>query len=187
MNHLLVILLAWIVVGMETGLRDVLEVGQRGVAPSFVLPLLVLIGLTAAPTAVVWTGILLGLAMDLLWPMPGVHGATAVTLLGPHALGYALAAHLVLALRGMMIRRNLLTVGFLAVTGGMVAQIGVVAVVTARGMLGEAMPWQPGAEVLRRFGCVLASFPVAIAMALLLFPVMPFLGLPFGAARAARH
>jgi rod shape-determining protein MreD len=179
--------LAWVFLGLEKGLRDALSIGTTGIAPSFVFGLLTFVAIAAPRSTVMWTAILLGVLMDLIFEVP--LRQASVTMIGPHAIAYVVACQLILSMRGVMIRRNPFTLGFLACLGGVVAFTTLVAIYTARSLLGTPLAWDARHELFAGLGSSVYTGIVAIVLALVLFPIAGPLGLPnqqqrrFGVAR----
>lgn len=181
MNWVVFAIGAWLLFGAELGVRSAL--GPSWMAPSFVLPLLVFVALFAGPTTVYWAALALGLMTDLTNLVEAGEGAGRLVVLGPYAIGYLVAGQLVLTLRGVMIRRNPLTLAFLAVMASVVAHIVVVAFMTAHALYGEAFVWSAGREVAQRLGVSVATGVSALALSLVLFPLSPALGFQTGQSR----
>jgi hypothetical protein len=178
MNWVVFGLLAWVFLGLEKGLRDALTLGTTGVAPSFVFILLALVAMLAPRGAVFWAAIALGLGMDLIFEIPRQNSGAGVYIPGPHALAYAVACQLILALRPLMIRRNPLTMGFLALAGSLVAGITLVALLTIRAKLGAPIVWDGKHQLLAALGSAVYTGVLGTGLALLLFPMTGLLGLP---------
>jgi hypothetical protein len=181
MNIVLVAVLAWLALGLETGLKGTLavELGSVVAAPSFVLPLAVFIALCAPPVQALWACLALGLFMDLTAPqvLPG----DTLVVIGPYAVGFFAAAQLVLALRGVVIRRHPLTVVMLSILAALVMQIVVTAMLTLRHVLTDhAMVWATSHELLGRLASAVVTGGTAFVMAIVLAPMAPLLGLPSG-------
>lgn len=188
MNRLAFALLAWLALGLELGLKGALELGDTGIAPSFVVPLGVFIALGAAPARAVWFCIVLGVLLDLTATAPVRAGAPGgMTIVGPWALGMAMAAQLVLALRGMMIRTQPLTLAFLSVLGMGVAQVVVVAALTAHNLLHGDLVWRAGAELGHRLGSAAYTGALGLLMALVLVPMGPMMGMSLGQRAMGRR
>src|SRR5207244_5051393 len=118
------------------------------------IPLGVFVAMTAPPRQALWANFALGVCIDLLW----LHeGAGVFTIVGPYALGFLLGAQLVLTLRGLMLRRNPLTLLFLSILAAAAAQLVVVAVLTFRSVLpwGGGLVWSRTLELLQRMGSAL--------------------------------
>ena len=108
MNWIAFAACAWLCFGLEIGLKSALSLGPAGVAPSFVIPLAVFIGLSAPALHVLWGSLLLGLLMDLTWMRDHMT-------VGPYALGFLLASYITLNVRGLMIGRNPVTMTVMSI------------------------------------------------------------------------
>lgn len=177
MNWLVFALAAWVAIGLETGLKETLAVRPGGMtlAPSFLLPLAVFVAMSASPSAVLWACLALGLLMDLTAPVVTAGGAPIVVV-GPYALGFFVAGQYVLAIRGLMLRRNPLAMVFLAITGSFVVHLVVVALFTVRQLFGGTAGWQPSAELVERFGSSLYTGAAALVLSLILLPLSSAFG-----------
>lgn len=186
MNWLVFALAAWVAIGLETGLKETLAVRPGGMtlAPSFLIPLAVYVAMSASPSAALWSCMALGLLMDLTAPVVSAGGAPLVVV-GPYALGFFLAGHYVLAIRGLMLRRNPLSMVFLAITGSFAVHLVVVALFTVRELIGGTAGWQPSAELLERFGSSLYTGAAALVLSAVLLPLAPAFGFhPSGPSRS---
>lgn len=183
MNWPFFALLTWILFGLELGFRDALRLGPTPIAPSFVIPFLVFVSISAPPNTLRLAALVLGLITDLTFPIELRDGGPAATIVGPYALGYLLASQLVLTLRAMMIRRNPLTVAFLSVLAAAVAQIVVVTMFTTRSVFGDPIDWHPTHELLTRLGSALTCSVSGLVLSFVLLPLAPMLGLNIGPAR----
>jgi hypothetical protein len=177
-NWLLFAILAWLFAGLEQGLRDALVVGQTGIAPSFAFVLLTFVAMSAPRPIVMWAAVALGVFMDLLFEMPLREGMSSLTMIGPHAIAYALGCQLILSLRGIMIRRNPFTLGFLAASGAAITNLSLVAIFTLKNTLGAPFAWDPKHQLIAAVGSAVYTGVIAIALAFVLFPASGPLGLP---------
>lgn len=175
MNPITFALATLVFFALELGLKDVLQLGPRPIAPSFVLPLAIFVAMWAQPLPALWAALILGVLVDLTWTIPRTDGGVA-TILGPHAMGYLLMGWLVLNIRGMVIKRNPLTLGFLTLLGGCVAQIVVVAMLTIRSLYGDPIPWDATAELVNRALSAAYSAVTAIPLSLPLFALAGLFG-----------
>jgi hypothetical protein len=178
MNPVLVIVLGWLCLGLEKGVAAQVVVRLGGVAgaPSFVIPLVVVIALSASPAAALWSCLGLGLALDLITPLSSPDG-NELWVAGPHALGFLVAGQFVLLVRGLVIRRNPLTVLALSILAMGLAQIVVTAIFTARHFMGDQIPWEPGAQLVSRLLSALLTGGSGLVMSLVLLPLAPGLGM----------
>jgi hypothetical protein len=188
-NWLVFAAAAWVFAGVEKGLRDALTLGQSGITPSFAFVLMTFIAMTAPRATVLWSSVALGLVMDLIFEVPLKQGTGTVTIPGPHVLAFALGCQLILSMRGLMIRRNPLTLGFLACMGALVSNTTLVTIFTLRNMLGAGLAWETRHELLAGLGSAPYTGVIAIALAFVLFPLAGPLGLPNQQQRrfAVRH
>ncbi|MDX2147626.1 MAG: hypothetical protein SFZ23_08905 [Planctomycetota bacterium] len=183
MNWLGFAILAWFLLGLELGLKPALGLGPAGIAPSFVFPLLTLVAMSAPPAIVHWACLSLGVMLDLTFPIELRDGKPPIVLLGPYALGSLLAGQLIVTMRGLMIRRNPLTLAFLCTCGYAVCQVVVVAIFTLRHATGTPLLWDAPEQLLARLGSALYTGVLALVMALALVPAAPWLGLHAAAPR----
>lgn len=152
----------WVVLGLELGLRSVLRVGDTGVAPSFVLPLVVFVGLYAPARVTTVAALVAGLLIDLTSPVTLPGGATAVVP-GPNALGMVLAGQLVLGARGLVFLNSPVTLIVLTPLAGVVWQIAVTAAFGARELY-DPIGFQAGTQLTQRL--MIAAYSAAPAVVL---------------------
>lgn len=182
MNWLMLGIVAWVMLGLEKGLRGAMELGSSGIAPSFVLVLATYIALLAPSGTALWACVALGLLVDLTNTVDLASGGSAV-IAGPYALGYVLAGQLVLTMRGVMMGRNPLALGFLALLASIVCHLVVVAIFAVRGLLVDEVTWGAAGQLGPRLGSSLYTGALAVALALVLFPMSGALGLTGPQAR----
>lgn len=180
MSPVLVMVLGWLVLGLELGLRSSLRLDVAGLSgsPSFVVPLAVVIGLCASPAATLWSCLALGLGVDLLTPIPTATGSVVV--IGPHALGYLVAGQFVLVVRGLVIRKNPFTVVALSIVAAALMEITVTAALTLRHSLPffhDPTEWRAAAQLASRLFSAVLTGASGLVMGLLLLPLAPGLGL----------
>lgn len=175
MNWLVFTAAAWVLLGLELGLRDLLRLGTSNIAPSFVLAFLAYIAMYAPPATVTFASLILGVAIDLSWPRELRDGQT-LTVVGPYALGCLLGGQLVITMRGLMMRRNPLTLAFLATLAALVTQVIVVAFHTLRAIFWNEGPWSASGELVERFASSLYTGVLALVLSLLLLPLAPLIG-----------
>lgn len=182
MNWLLFGLVSWVLFGLELGLRDALRIGPTAVAPSFVMPLAVLVASSAPRAQAWWACLMLGLITDLTNVVELRDQGEAIGVIGPYALGYLLGGHFVMTLRGMVFRRNPLAVAVLTLLAAAVCQIVVVTAYTIRGFY-DPIVWQATGQLVSRMGSALFTGGAAIVVSLALLPLSGMLGLTAGAPR----
>lgn len=191
MNWVVFAFLAWLFVGLETGFKDAIAINfdSGPVAPSFLLCLTAYVALGAPPNVARWAALLLGILADLSFDLPLKDSFSQAFLIGPFALGHLLAAQLVLTLRGMMIRRNPLTLGFASMCGALACQILVIAIFSLRrGIFGDDLslaPWY--VELVLRSASSLYTGLLAVVLSFALLPLAPLMGLNMTQKRFGRR
>lgn len=167
-----VLVIGYLLLGLELGLRDGLSTFPGGAAPSVVLPFVVFVALHAPTLPALWTAILMGLSVDLTT----LRGNEALVVPGPNALGFLLAAYFVLTVRGIMIRRNPWVLVLLSVISAMLAGVVVVAIFSFRRVFHEGIDFGSGEQLVQRFFAALLTAGTALIVAALLFPVSGVFG-----------
>jgi cell shape-determining protein MreD len=186
-NILLFALLAWLATGLEMALPPVLDAGGSGVQPSFLIPLVVFVALHADARPALWSALVLGLLVDLIQPVALIDGGAA-TIPGPNALGFFLAAQMTLSVRGMVIRRNPLTLVVLSIVAAAVASVVVVAFMTLRGLFDPSLAWRGASELVPGLLSACYTGLTALVLSFPLFALTPFFGFPnLHAPRFARR
>lgn len=155
-------IVAYLVLGIEVSLRDVLEIGATGVSPSLVIIYATFIALNAPGRIAIWSCLALGLAMDLL----NAAGGGTHIVIGPYALGLALACVLLLQMRTMVLHRNLTTLALCVFLAAVMAHVVVLALMTARSWI-DPFTWSPGRELLTRLGIALYSAVLTLPLGVL--------------------
>lgn len=187
MNWFAFALATWVIFGLELALRPIFDAGSGGVHPSMVAPLLAFVAMNAPRKHTLWAAIILGVVMDLLSPMIRTDGGSAV-IMGPNALGFLLAAHFILAVRGMLIRRNPLTLVVMAMAASAIAQVIVIAVFTARDMTHTPLVWYATDQLVQRSLSSLYTGISALLLSFVFFAAAPMFGFQTTVAtRFARH
>jgi len=183
MRWLVFAILAWIFIGLEIGLRDVLAFGEDlAISPSLVLPLAALVALSATPRQTLVACLVLGLLVDLTSSHELADAGGAVTIIGPAALGYMLAGKFVLTMRGLMIRHNPLTLVFLSIVGAMLVNAVIAAMLSIRAIY-DPIVWDGGGELLVRLGRSIYTGAPALLVGL----ISPLLGAMLGLDHPPRH
>lgn len=170
-----VLVIGYLLLGLELGLRDGLKLGPTGMtggSPSVVLPFVVFVALHAPTGAALWTALLMGLSVDLTTQ----RGSEAVVIAGPNALGFLLAAYFVLTIRGIMIRRNPWVLVLLSVLSSLLAGVVVVAIFAFRRVYHEGVDFAASEQLVQRFFASLLTAGTALIVAALLFPVSGVFG-----------
>lgn len=171
MNWLAFLVLAWIALGLENGLRDALQLGQSGVAPSFVMTLLAFIAASGSRLAALWGAVALGLALDLTHARPAPGGVDDVVIVGPWTLGCFVACYAAVTMRALVARRSAPAIAFLAVLVAAMAGVVATALFVVRSWYDPSVGASPVNELLVRLGSALYTG----ALALVLAPALLFL------------
>lgn len=168
------LLLAWIILSVEIGLRSSLPFGQAGVAPSFALILSTYIAMGAPSIQALWAALLLGACVDLASPRMLAEGGD-VTILGPNALGFTLSAQFTLVMRGVIFRKNPIAVAFMAMTSSLVCIVLVTALLTFR-RLYDPLEFRAGLELWHGLLSSLYTGLIALPLGAALLVLNPLLG-----------
>jgi rod shape-determining protein MreD len=114
------LLMGYLLLALESPVREALRLGPTAASPSLVFPMVVFIALLASSTAALWTAWIVGMAVDVTT----LRGSGAIVVAGPHALGYLAAAYLILTIRPLVMRKNPITLVLLSIAGeGMAAVV----------------------------------------------------------------
>jgi cell shape-determining protein MreD len=177
---------AWVCFGLNLGLAPLISQVTDDLAPSFVVPLLVFVGLFAPGRTVIWAGLALGLIADLTTPIPRADAAAAAQVLGPQALGMAGAGALVVWSRELVIARNPITHVVLSGLAALVVHLVICGVFTARSAYDPGVAWQVWHEVRVRAGASLYTAVAAIPVSLVLFGLHTWFEFPQGVGASVR-
>lgn len=183
MNWLVFAFVTWIMLGLELGLKSSLRLGDSSIVPSFLAIYAVFIATAAPPRSSQWACLILGALMDLTAPVLRFDAASSFTVLGPNALGSLLMCQLVLSVRGLLFRRNPLTIAVLAAVGFAVWQVVVTAVFTVRSFTGDPTVWSPAGELGSRLASSLYTGLLALPLGLLLLIFAPLFAFQFVPSR----
>lgn len=178
MNWLLFVVISWVFLGLEQGLRDAFALGALGFSPSFVFVLMAFVAMSAPRATVFWTAAALGVCLDLLFRLPMREATGTITMVGPHALAYALSAQLILSMRALMMRRNPLTLGFLAFAGCLLALLVLNGIYAIRAAAGAPIAWEAKRQLVAATGSALYTGLLALVLAFVLLPLTGALGFP---------
>lgn len=177
MNPVAICIAAYVFLGLEAALRGPLALGNTAATPSFMMILMIFLAIHGQVRTVPWLCMALGLGVDLIGSRPVNGGEALVTIIGPNALGYFAAGHLVLALRGVMLRRNPVAFFFLCCCGAAMCQLVIVVVLTCRSALDSSLAWSPLAELFARLGGSLYTGVVSILIGPILHAAAGLMGI----------
>ena len=181
MNPILFFVLGWLAVGIEmSGVKSMLavRVGSVSGTPGVILPVVAIVALCAPPTAALWMALALGMLHDLTSAVPTTTNETMFHI-GPGAIGLVLGAQFILLIRGMVIRRNPLTLVVMTIAAGLIAAICTVAIITVRQLiLRDPIEWSATNELVQRLFSAVVTGGSALVLSIVLLPLTPMLGLP---------
>lgn len=188
MNPIAFAVAAYIFLGLDASLRGPLSIGNSSAAPNFMAMLAVFIAVHVSPRTAPWLCLLLGLLVDLITFRP-IAGGEAITLIfGSSALGYFAAGHLIVSLRGVMLRRNPFAFMFLCACFVALAQLVTVVILTLRSFLDPAFPWSPMSEFFARMGAALWTSVISLLLGPVLNRLQPLFGfVDFSGRRPSRR
>jgi len=175
MNPFIFLLFAYLATVVQGGLNPLWEIpgGAGSATPSLLLILAVFIALTGPGVVACWAALILGAIVDLSSP---------VAVLGPHAIGFALGAYVVLQLRSLVFRESVFTMALMTLAAGIFVHLAAVALVAIRGMPitpGEAIEgFRAADELVSRFFNVLYATVMALPVGWLLLKTSLLWGFP---------
>jgi rod shape-determining protein MreD len=180
------VILAYLALVLETGLKGMLHIG--GATPSLLLILLVYVGISAPPLTVLWAGAALGLLHDLSAAVPATGAPLHVV--GPGVLGFMLAGYATLQIRALVFRNSSITVAMAVFFAGILAHLLIVALLTFRGLPivpGQAIEgWRAADQLVSRFLSLLYTTIVALPLGRLLLWTDPWWGFTTLTSRRGR-
>ena len=175
------LLLAWVFLSLEIGLRSAMPFAEAGTAPGFALILCVYAAFGATPQAARWAALLLGACVDLASPRL-LEGGGVLTVLGPNALGFLLAAQFTLVMRGVVFRKNPLALALMAALAAAECAVLVAAFLSLRALY-DPMVWAAGRELWHGLLSAVYTGLVALPLGAVLLALNPLLGFYSGPAR----
>lgn len=188
MNWLVFAIVGWVMFGLELGMADALQLGVSGIAPSFVMILLVVVAASTPRNTAIWAAIAIGLFLDLTHKAPSPAGARPIIVIGPYVLACLMAAYTVLTMRAMVFRRNVLAMAFLSMFGAAMAGVVVTAVYAVRHFYdGQHIEIHALPELGRRLASAVYTGAIAIVVAPALQWLAPLFGFPQAGSRERRR
>jgi hypothetical protein len=186
MNWIVFAVAVWLTLGVQWGFAAALKLGATDIAPYFPVVFVVWLGLWARAHHAIAAALITGALWDISQHATTVTGQ-AVVILGPRALGCLLGVYLVLTLRGVMLRKNLLTIVMLSALAALLCQLVVTMLLTVRGVIDPAVVVQPPLAKLgvRSASAVYTGF-VAAAVGPLLEAFKPLFGFTAGGMASFR-
>ena len=185
MRWLVFLIAALLATALDLGLSGAMTLRTMGfLTPSFAAILVAYIALLGRADHVLWGAWVVGMLADL---SPGsAEGPQQVFIIGPHALGYVLAAWILLTVRSMVFRQRIMTLCVCTVICGSCAGIATVVVGLVRYWLpftgGAVVPFGLG-DLGHEIGDAIYSGLLAIPVGWLLFQTMPLWRFDYGVGR----
>ncbi|MGE3107348.1 MAG: hypothetical protein AB7G11_12780 [Phycisphaerales bacterium] len=167
-----VIIFGYVLLGLELTVKRALGIGWDSslVTPSFIVPFLVFLAMSAPLVPTLWVALVLGFAADILSPREG----GTVLVMGPYALGNMAGVYFVHTMRGLM-RRHWLSVVLLSILASALTELVVVALFSIRGLYTptEFVAWS---QLLIRLASSIYTGATAAGLALILLPCSGMFG-----------
>lgn len=185
MNWLWFAVVSWLFVGLDVGFAPTFQFGTTPIAPCFAIILLTFIAMWSPTSTSLTAGVFLGLVIDVLRQIPTTSGSD-VTVLGPHALGFLLAAYTVRIMRSMMFRRGALAVGFLSMVSTAVALVVATAVLSIRAGYDPILIGSSSGRIWSALGSAVITGFLGVPLGWLMTPLRKPLGFPQSGRQAFR-
>jgi len=171
------LLTGYVLLALESPVREALRLGPSGASPSLLLPFVVFVALFGSPPAALWNGLLIGLAVDLTT----FRGEAATAIAGPYALAYAAAAYFVLSTRSMVVRRSPITLPVMSILASLVAALVVTVIFAIRrtlwgGAWADGFGGALGSDLWRGIVGSLYTGATGLFLAAILLPLQRFYG-----------
>ncbi|MBI1336504.1 MAG: rod shape-determining protein MreD [Phycisphaera sp.] len=127
---------AYFALTLEVGLRAAMNnpLGLSVGTPSLLMVLMVYIALAAPSSTAMGSAIVLGLLADLTHVYPMRDRLADATILGPHAVGFALGAFAAVYIKPVVMRQSLWALPMVVFVAGLMAQLVIVLLLTLRGV-----------------------------------------------------
>jgi cell shape-determining protein MreD len=124
------------------------------------------VALWAPVTTCLWAALILGFLTDCLTRLPAHDGSGMLTLLGPNALGFCLAAYTVTQIRPVLRKDSIWTIPVSVLLGGLLAALLTVMLITGRGVYTDPIPgWHGLTQLMTRVGSLVYTCIVALPVA----------------------
>jgi len=181
MNWIVFTIFAWIAMAFETGFRDALALGSSSISPSLAMILVAYVALWAPIRHALPAAIAIGLLLDF-GELVRTPGGEPVVVLGRHAIGCLLASYTVVTMRGMMFRRNVITIVVLAGVTMALTQIVAISMLKFRSLYDVIIIDDAAAQL----GSQLGSAVYTAALAFIVGPLLNRMKWLFGFTGSAR-
>jgi rod shape-determining protein MreD len=179
MRWTLFVAFAFLACALDAGAQPLIVIRIMGleIVPNFLLILTAFVALWAPQPTAVWAGLILGLLTDCLVRLPASDGRAYIALLGPNALGYALAAYTVIQIRNIFKRESAIALTVCLFLAGIMAFLLTIMLITGRGVYTEPIPgWHALPQLARAMACLLYSSILALPLGWLLEKTRPLWG-----------
>lgn len=183
MNALAIAVMGYLLVALENALRVPLGLDASGVAPHFAIVLVAFVAMHGQGLGIYWTALVLGAAIDLSSVRASADGLGIVGMLGPHAVGYVMAAYAVVSIRGVMMRRSPLALPFLSLVASALAALAATFLLMVRSWLDRELLFDLWGALGGEIGSAVYTAVIAFALAPLLRAAQGIMGLEDGGAR----
>jgi len=157
-------LAGYLALSLQVGLTSVLG----GWSPELSLILVVFIAVLGSARAALWAGLVIGVLVDALSPLPVAGEVRDLMVLGPHTLGYLAVVGLTLWWRDLTFEHSAWTLAGLTLVGGMVLHGVAVGLLSLRGwsvLAGDPVPgWDAWQQAKLRGVTVLVTAVCAVPL-----------------------
>ncbi len=176
-------ILAFVMLVLERGLHPLLALGDS-VSPSFLLILLVYVGMFAPPLTAAFAAVVLGALVDVTNPLAMLPPVGLKPIIGPHALGFLVGAYALIQLRGMIFRGSPVTMAIVVFLVGTFVSLTTVFLLGMRGFIAEPIiGFSPVEDLVHRFLVLLYTAAMALPVGWLLSKATPLLAFSYGKMR----
>lgn len=166
----------------------VLEISLRranmdGAMPNLMLILLVFVGMYAPFKVVLWSGMAIGILVDLAYAQNVAEPVHTAAIVGPNALAYLLGGYTSVKLRTMVFRDSPITLAVMVLVVGIVVYLTAVLLLRIRGFIGFSDPirhFSASGELVTAFVEIIYSAVLAVPIGFLLGQFTGILGFGSG-------
>ena len=175
MNPVGFVVVLWVVLGLDWGLRSSLELGSTGIVPSLLAVLLTFVCVRAPKGAALWSAIVIGVLIDLLRDVSLDGRDETTVVVGPAAVGAMAAAALVLNVRGLLYQRNVVSIAILSGFAAVLMNLTAAMLLVIRSRVDDVIA--PGSQLSTALGSAVYTAVVALLVLPVLMAVSGLMGL----------
>lgn len=186
MNWIVFAVFAWIAMAFETGFRDALQLGSTAISPSLAMILVAFVALWAPTRHALPAAIVVGLLLDFNDLISTTTGGEPVVVLGRHAIGCLVASYAVVTMRGMMFRRNVITIVVLSGVTMALTQIVAIAMLKFRSLYDVIIVSDAASQLGAQLGSAVYTAAIAFAVGPLLNKLKRLFGFAGGGRSSFR-